>query len=291
MAEESGNRVSEMVKRRTTGILLAVLLLTLWYLKGWPLRIGLVVMMVLSIHEMYSAFCHRGARPVKWVGIAYALLAMPVYLYYGAGALGPLTALSCMAGLTAIVLRGKVDFESAVATLFPLIYPGMLITLIFPLQDLKPPLFATVALGLCFLVALGNDLAAYEVGMRVGKTKLCPELSPKKTVEGAIAGVLGSMAMAVLIPLIATFITRALPAAHPYYAILPPLWHFAVIGLLGGIASPVGDLTASMAKRYCGIKDFGSIFPGHGGMLDRIDSVIFSGAIVYIYFELVIQVL
>ena len=62
------------------------------------------------------------------------------------------------------------------------------------------------------------------------------------------------------------------------------------IWLVGGVAAPVGDLTASMVKRYCGIKDYGSLFPGHGGMMDRIDSVVFTGAVVYSYFALVLNV-
>lgn len=73
-------------------------------------------------------------------------------------------------------------------------------------------------------------------------------------------------------------------------SLLPPLWHFTLVGLVGGVAAPVGDLTASMVKRYCGIKDYGSLFPGHGGMMDRIDSVVFTGAVVYSYFALVLNV-
>lgn len=284
-------KISEMLRRRTTGIVLALLFAALWYLQGWPLRIGLVVMMVLSIWEMYAAFRQRGARPVRWVGMAFSLLAMPLYLIYGASVIMPLSALCCIVGMSMIVMRGVVDFDSAVSTLFPLFYPGLLIAMIFPLQDLTPPLFATVALGLCFLVALANDLAAYEIGMRLGRRKLAPVLSPKKTVEGAVAGIVASIIIALIVPLAAQWVTETLPAFARYRAELPPLWHFAVVGLLGGMAAPMGDLTASMVKRYCGVKDYGSIFPGHGGMLDRMDSVIFTGAVVYIYFKLVLRVL
>ncbi|MEF9895736.1 MAG: CDP-archaeol synthase [Clostridia bacterium] len=285
MTQQGDKKVSEILKRQRTGILLAAVLLVLWYIQGWPLRVGFVAMMVLAIGEMYAAFSARGAKPVRWVGLLFALLSMPAYLYYGVQALMPLTALCYMTGLCCIVLRGQVDFESAMATLFPLIYPGMLISLIFPLQDLTPHLFATVALGMSFIIALANDLAAYEIGRRFGKTKLCPALSPKKTREGAIAGVIASIVASMVVPIVACLITRSA------FSTLPPLWHFAIVGLLGGFAAPIGDLTASMVKRYCGIKDFGSIFPGHGGMLDRVDSVIFTGAVVYCYFALVLKVL
>ena len=284
MTQPSDGKLTEMLKRRTTGICLAVLLVIMWFFQGIPLRLGLALMLILSIWEMYAAFQHRDARPVKWVGLCYALLAMPAYLGFGTAALTPLMALFCMMGLGCIVLRGKVDFDSAVATLFPLIYPGLLVTLLFPLQDMQPRLLAMVAVGLSFLISLGNDLAAYEIGMRFGKRKLCPQLSPKKSVEGAVAGVAASMVIGTLVPPV----TAAIVGGD--MSLLPPLWHFTLVGLVGGVAAPVGDLTASMVKRYCGIKDYGSLFPGHGGMMDRIDSVVFTGAVVYSYFALVMNV-
>ena len=285
MTQQSDGKLTEMLKRRTTGICLAAVLVALWFLQGVPLRIGLTLMLILSIWEMYGAFQNKGAHPVKWVGLCYAVLAMPAYLIFGTAALTPLMALFCMLGLGSIVLRGRVDFDSAVATLFPLVYPGLLITLIFPLQDLQPRIFAMTAFGLTFLISLGNDLAAYEIGMRFGKRKLCPALSPKKSVEGAAAGVVASVVIGLLVPLVTAAILRT------DLSQLPPLWHFAVVGLLGGVAAPVGDLTASMVKRYCGIKDYGTLFPGHGGMMDRIDSVMFTGAVVYSYFALVLKIL
>lgn len=285
MTQQADGKLTEMLRRRTTGICLAVVLVALWFIQGIPLRIGMTLMLILSIWEMYGAFQAKGARPVKWVGLCYAVLAMPAYLVFGTAALTPLMALACMAGLGCIVLRGKVDFDSAVATLFPLVYPGLLITLLFPLQDLQPGILAMTAFGLSFLISLGNDLAAYEIGMRFGKRKLCPELSPKKSVEGAVAGVLASVVIGVLVPLV----TAAIMGQD--LGLLPPIWHFAVVGLLGGVAAPVGDLTASMVKRYCGIKDYGTLFPGHGGMMDRIDSVMFTGAVVYSYFALVLKIL
>jgi phosphatidate cytidylyltransferase len=189
-----------------------------------------------------------------------------------------------MLALAGVILRGQVDFDSAVATLFPLFYPGMLITMLFPLQDLKPILAARVATALMLLIPLMTDLFAYEFGTHFGRHKLSPILSPNKSVEGSIAGLLAATAFAVVIPWGARLATTYIPLLTPYAAELPPLWAFLLLGFVGSAASQVGDLTASMVKRYCGIKDFGAIFPGHGGMLDRMDSVLFAGAILYVFF-------
>lgn len=64
---------------------------------------------------------------------------------------------------------------------------------------------------------------------------------------------------------------------------MPPIWHFVIIGFVGGIAGELGDLFASLVKRHCGIKDYGNIFPGHGGMMDRLDSVLFVSVLIYLY--------
>ena len=92
------------------------------------------------------------------------------------------------------------------------------------------------------------------------------------------------MAFAVAVPWGAEMLTTRFRTFAPYAAHLPPLWAFALLGLVGSVAAQIGDLTASMVKRYCGIKDYGAIFPGHGGMLDRMDSVLFSGVILYVFF-------
>ena len=283
--EAADLRISNMIRRRITGIVIAVVMIVLWLFQGWPLRVGLVLLMILSMWEMYGAFVARGAKPIRWVGLAYATLTLPVYLWLGVSALSPLTTVFCMLALAGVILRGQIDFDSAVATLFPLFYPGMLITMLYPLQDLQPQLVARVATALMLLIPLMTDLFAYEFGTHFGKHKLSPTLSPNKSVEGAVAGVLAAAAFSVLIPLAAHLVTTYIPAFAPYAAALPPLWAFLILGLVGSVAAQIGDLTASMVKRYCGIKDYGSIFPGHGGMLDRMDSVLFTGVILYVFFS------
>ncbi|MBQ3331637.1 MAG: phosphatidate cytidylyltransferase [Ruminococcus sp.] len=126
----------------------------------------------------------------------------------------------------------------------------------------------------CLGVPWIADSAAYFVGSYLGKHKLCPEISPHKTVEGAIGGILGGTLSSLLIGGIFNLIYGEVTV---YYGVL------VLIGFLNSIISIFGDLTFSVVKRSCKIKDFGSIMPGHGGLMDRFDSVIFCIPVVYIF--------
>jgi len=112
------------------------------------------------------------------------------------------------------------------------------------------------------------DSAAYFTGSAIGKHKLCPVISPKKTVEGAIGGAIASIVGSQLLGLVYQFIF--------YRDVLINYPALLLIGMYSAVISVVGDLTFSLIKRECKIKDYGSIMPGHGGMLDRFDSVVFT---------------
>ena len=107
----------------------------------------------------------------------------------------------------------------------------------------------------------------------LGKTKLCPEISPKKTVEGAIGGLISGCIGAVLIGFVFMWI---------YGDVDINFWGVIIVGLLNPVISIFGDLSFSVIKRSCGIKDYGSIMPGHGGALDRFDSIIFCAPLVFV---------
>lgn len=129
-----------------------------------------------------------------------------------------------------------------------------------------------ILLILCF--AWGGDTAAYFAGRAFGKHKLAPIVSPHKTVEGAIGGIFGSVLVGVVLTLVYSFLS----ASHNVITIQVQPRHYAILVVMGVIASVLGilgDLFASSVKRQVGIKDYGTIFPGHGGILDRFDSVMF----------------
>ena len=132
-------------------------------------------------------------------------------------------------------------------------------------------------MGLIFVIAWGSDTAAYFCGTYFGKHKLIPRVSPKKTVEGSV----GAVIIAALLCVLYAFIMQK--CGSPLGSPKSPMSYTAVamLGAVGSAASQLGDLTASAVKRDTGIKDYGKIFPGHGGFMDRFDSVIFIAPIVY----------
>ena len=158
----------------------------------------------------------------------------------------------------------------SVLPLFAVALPGMSL---LGMTRIEPINLQRIFLALAFFIPVVGDSLAFFIGSRYGKRKLIPQVSPNKTIEGAIAGLLGSLLAATLIFLIGLSLGIRLPG----------YFHFAGLGLLGGVAGQIGDLFASLVKRHCGIKDYGHIFPGHGGMLDRLDSILFSGTLVYLY--------
>ena len=287
-----------MIKRViTAAILIVIMALGIWF-QGWPLRIILLVSMLMSTAEMYKAFRRIGYDPVRWSGYVYCVLAVLAQAFYatlsGASLFASISPamfaliIGLLLAMTVIVFKGKVAFDSMVSTVFPMLYPGLFFSLIITLQDLNTRTASTLALILAFFIASVNDTFALFIGLRFGRHRLSPEISPKKSWEGSIAGLISSVLFAILVPWATGLVGQGQPqiaadlAARP----LPPLWAFGVLGLIAGGLSQIGDLVASLVKRHCGIKDFGNIFPGHGGMLDRMDGILFCGVACYVFFKI-----
>ncbi len=288
-----------MIKRIiTASILIIIMGLAIWF-QGWPLRALLLWGMLMSTSEMYRAFRKIGYDPVRWSGYAYCVLAVLAQAYHAqlTGRVSVFESISppmfalvvgLLLAMTVIVLKGKVAFDSLMSTVFPMLYPGLFFSLIITLQDLPTRVVSTLALILTFFIASVNDTFALFIGIRFGKHRLSPEISPKKSWEGSIAGLVASVGFAVLAPCVVGRMAASFPAIAEQLAVapLPPLWAFAVLGLVAGALSQIGDLVASLVKRHCGIKDFGTIFPGHGGMLDRMDGILFCGVACYVFFKI-----
>ena len=286
-----------MLKRVVTAAVLILLMgLGIWF-QGWPLRVLLLVSMLMSMSEMYRAFRKIGYDPVRWSGYTYCVLAVLAQAFYANLTGGLYESISpamfaliigLLLAMTVIIFKGKVAFDSLMSTVFPMLYPGLFFSLIITLQDLHTRTISTVALVLAFFIASVNDTFALFIGLRFGKHRLSPEISPRKSVEGAIAGLVASVLFAMLVPWITARLAGIYPDIQAQLAVtpLPPLWAFAILGLVAGGLSQIGDLVASLVKRHCGIKDFGTIFPGHGGMMDRMDGILFCGVACYVFFKI-----
>lgn len=252
----------------------------------------LSAMLVISTVEIYKAIRTTGIEPVRWAGYVFCVLTIAAECasFFAPSSMNLSTialALGVMLAMTRLVFRGKIAVESMMATVFPMLYPGIFYILLMDLLHLESRGVVIFALILAFFSASVNDVFALFTGMLCGKHKLAPELSPKKTIEGSIGGLIASTLFTMVVPFILRFLLSWNPALVADLDHLPPIWALGILGFVTGSLSQIGDLTASMIKRYCGVKDFGKILPGHGGIMDRMDGILFCGAACYIFFKII----
>ena len=288
-----------MLKRVITGAVFTAIILGGIYLRGWALRALMLAAMLIGMFEVYRAIKKTGAKPAEWAGYVYAVLAialealvqLPNAPEWLKTMNAPATALviGLLLGLSAIVLRGRVDCPALSATVLPMAYPGFLFSMLASLQDIPNAAMALSALLIAFFLASINDVFALFTGMALGKHKLSPEISPKKTIEGSIGGLIASAVFAMLVAWLldwaqAAGVAQALRIGEAEAEFSIP--GFAMMGVFAGAMSQIGDLTASLVKRHCGVKDYGTIFPGHGGIMDRFDGILFCGAVCAVFFQI-----
>lgn len=163
----------------------------------------------------------------------------------------------------------KYDAKQLMAAFFGMFYVGIMLSYVYQIRTLTNGLYLAF---LVFLCSWGCDTCAYCVGVLIGKHKMAPKLSPKKSIEGAVGGVLGS---AFLTALYCFIFRNQMNIGGEEILIL------AIIAAVAGLISMVGDLCASAIKRNYDIKDYGHLIPGHGGILDRFDSMIITAPIIY----------
>ena len=235
----------------TAAVGLGVLAVVLGFFDTFLFDLVLSAICLIAIHEVFSAM---GFGKKQW------------YLYAAAVPLTLLVMLSTSQMVRSLLLPA--------AFLTVLFYNVCQIAHVkmLPFDQYRYDAIYFILLILCF--AWGGDTAAYFAGRAFGKHKLAPIVSPHKTVEGAVGGVLGSMAAGCVL----TLVYSLLSARHNVLSIQVQPRHYLVLLGMGAVASVLGilgDLFASSVKRQVGIKDYGTIFPGHGGILDRFDSVMF----------------
>lgn len=256
--------------RLISGIVLVALALLFICSGGMVLFAASWLISIIGMRELYRAM----GVGREGIGLLEAGAYAGVTFYYGALYAGEFYQL--MALLAALILLmcvyvftyPRYQAGQVMAAMFGIFYVGVMLSCVYLARELPGGAWHV---WLIFLCSWGCDTCAYCAGMLFGKHKMAPVLSPKKSVEGAVGGVLGAALLGALYALAAGRFggTEASPAAY------------AAICAAGALVSMVGDLAASAIKRNQNIKDYGALIPGHGGILDRFDSVIFTAPIIY----------
>lgn len=258
------------MKTRVLSGLIMLPLLVILYLGGYVLFAACLVIGIMGVREFYNGFRAMDVRPNFAIACVAAVALYAVELFGGDSAEWYM---AWFFGVTVVSLlylfnieqRKLEDAMATITGIFYVIFFSFHVTLVDRTEY-------GLMIWLIVITAFGTDIMAYFSGYLLGKHKLCPHISPKKTIEGSIGGILGSV---------------ILSGVFGYIFMPDVLVHCLIIGLLGGVISQLGDLTASVFKRKMGIKDYGNLIPGHGGILDRFDSVLFTGPMVYYYIVLV----
>lgn len=235
------------------------------------------LLLLLGMREFYALMTAKGYRPYRALGI-FCGLAFSWYVFRGGAAVSLIVTASLLAIMIGELLRRDMarSLGHIAVTVLGVMYVGWLGSHLVMLRELPGVVGAADALGarLVFFTAAvtwAGDTAAYLFGIAFGRHKLIPRVSPGKTVEGAVGALLGAAAMGLL-------------CSKTFAGFITPLAGLS-LGLVAGVFGMLGDLVESLLKRDVGIKDSAALIPGHGGVLDRFDSLLFTAPIMYYYFR------
>ena len=256
------------ITRLLSGIALVAILLATGILGGNILWGFCLAISLIGLHEFYKVF--KIEKNLGVIGYVFAIIYYLALIFYQGNVNGALfLAIELMVVAGAYVLKyPKYNTEQVFVSILGLLYLPMMLSYIYQIRIAEDGLFS---LWLIFLCSWGCDTCAYCVGVLFGKHKLAPVLSPKKSIEGAVGGVVGA---ALLGALYGAVVKNQMVMENPSL-------YYAIICAVRAVISQFGDLIASGIKRQHDIKDYGKLIPGHGGILDRFDSVIFTAPLIY----------
>jgi phosphatidate cytidylyltransferase len=214
----------------------------------------------------------RGLRSLRLAGLLATLAIFAAVALPGPSvvSLWPAAALLFLTAALARAADPQHAVPAVAGTLLGTLYLGALGGTIAGLRLLRPQEDGPWRVTLLLAIIMGSDTFAFFVGHALGRRKLAPRISPGKTIEGALGGLIGGVSGALLVRWL------GLPAL--------PLAHAPLLGALVAAFGICGDLVESLLKRWAGVKDSGALLPGHGGMLDRLDSLLFGAPVLYYYF-------
>jgi phosphatidate cytidylyltransferase len=271
--------LKEGIKRITTGIVFVIVIVSVLAINNSVVdSLFVTLLSLLGIYEYNRCFKTKGHHPLPIVGYISCLI-IPLI-----GNISSLEILNIImvalpimlvAMFAYIVIKNlKVSVVDLAITFFSILYVPFLFSFI-KLLFIQP--HGRILVILAFVCATATDTLAYEVGSRIGKHKLSPVVSPKKSIEGSTAGIIAAMISSGII----CYITNT------YFGTDFNIILMIIMGAVFSIVGQIGDLAASSIKRYCGQKDFSNLLPGHGGILDRFDSIMFISAAIYVFTYLI----
>lgn len=265
------------LKSRYLGALIILPFCIFLFLGGIYLKYAVLLLSLAGMNELYNAARAKMVSPLSSVGY---LLCIAYYLALGRDISYRFTFFAVILSLFVMffipIFDRRYSYIDISMTILAFLYVPVFFSFVILVES---KMYGFYYVWLIFISSWTCDTSAYYAGRKFGKKKLRPEISPNKTVEGAIGGLLGCIAASVAYG--AFIIARGVPV---------DLIHFLVIGAACGVVAQLGDLSGSSFKRFVGIKDYSSIIPRHGGILDRFESSLFSGVIIYFYLTFLLNI-
>lgn len=268
-----------LIKRIITStLIIALVALIIFFFPNWVFTLLASIMIGVSLKEFFNLAEKKNIVVYKYFGISIGML-VPIIIYFQKGiegyfALEPFfIVIACLFIFVLQFIRrdSSQSVASIAVTLFGLLYIAWLFSFFVKLKFMPQ---GALLVAFIILVTKMGDVGAYLIGGSIGKHNLIPRISPHKTVEGTIGGLVFSILSAIL---------------SKFYLPSFPMGHLIVLGFLLGVLAQVGDLAESLIKRDCGVKDSGAILSGFGGMLDLVDSLLFTTPIFYFYVEVIMK--
>jgi phosphatidate cytidylyltransferase len=256
-----------MNERYISAIIALPLLLIVTIAGGNLFKASVIILSGIALYEYINAYKNTKSKAILGVLGAGFLLYYPLINIYGFEYALPVVFLIVILSLATPIFNKNYDVISSSVSITGFIYIVGFFSLLILTRD-HPN--GDRLIWLVFIIAWCSDTFAYFAGRAFGKRKLCPIVSPKKTVEGSIGGILGCV--------VGVIIWGYLNQTINFEWV-----QLIILAVFGSMVAQIGDLSASLIKRYIGIKDYGKIMPGHGGILDRFDSILFVAPIVYYY--------
>lgn len=269
-------------KRGITGTIYVILTLGSILLSKYTFFAFFAIVLAYTLFEFYRLCKQGGYKPQVSLGIIIAVYLFVAFFLYDLRIIGEIIFLGIipvvmLSPVIELFRKSEYPVQNIAYTLLGIAYiafPFSVLNFIVSPYDHVPETYVPEALIGLFIILWANDSGAYLVGSWIGKTKMIERISPNKTWEGAIGGAIVAVIVALIL--------------FHFIGYLSPL-HAAIVSILTVISGTIGDLTESLIKRSFNAKDSGTLLPGHGGLLDRFDSMLFAAPIYFVYISIVLN--